>query len=1011
MRILTLLILFLSNNLLAQDSYNISRRVQEDVQSRDRILNGEENIDYGNLVSDSTAYDSLANAAGSGWNWATNQMCGSTVPETIAAINECSEVYTIRNFVAEGDLSNIHNIEEELIYLSAAERTHQFSRCQRLLYDGLPQVMPSYERQLVEQFREIQTRIRGEQSGISRRSTEVRRRIQRTGPSSDASFDRDNQLIAADAEVTRGRERINALISRIPLGNRPEVKAAIMPFVERDNVNPAELLNAYRTAIQGMNTNNRTSMCYFEGGAGCPREMVGPNGTVSIPARGIVRRSPNGQVYYVVDENFKRDLRDSGQIENVIRGTSMPDRLKDAFMCRQNQRYGVGATVLEIGQIPLYFVGAYGLSRLAARAGVQAIRATSALGRATASATRITARLGILGMEATDLAYIPSDLQQSCFRNQIELGTFNGSCTLESELAQVAAESSTAECLTTVAVSAAGGIAAVGGAGAATRGGRIAVDARERGRVWDRLRRDGITEELTSSNNFRIDSGVSARLDSEQRITIINGMTSAHIRASDERALRRLSDFSEGAGVPPRLIERRNELKRILTGTEIPDDEIDEVVERLLESGVVGRPPARAATTTSTPTPNRVTPDSTRNQGIVIGNSADNVRPVRPDTNVTPTSSRTGNDLPTGNGSQTVRPGSAGVSDDIRGPQLEAQKDRIFREFAGDEPSFRDQEIILDILSGGPRRATYQTERNADISEDFWQRYLDIERRIEASPNKARYRREFDELTEMRIRNGNRATDEEIETIRRTERNSDVQDIECEAMASVYPGSFPRTGGRCKRVTFTEESRGNFCSCGNRGSSSVNWLIRCPTSAAQFRTITSYVDELALPHASAPEMCARVDIPAGRQCYVGPTSATFAGFGGTSQMLCFNGRSSRAPAVAARDRYNLDMPADAAQHVRPTRWSPFATQPEYADFIQRITNRCSTRCDDIAGVRREFAEISQRIQARVTSPADIARFRQEQEMFALYLDDLQFGRNPLPSVSQRRNNLPQRPNP
>lgn len=341
------------------------------------------------------------------------------------------------------------------------------------------------------------------------------------------------------------------------------------------------------------------------------------------------------------------------------------------------------------------------------------------------------------------------------------------------------------------------------------------------------------------------------------------------------------------------------------------------------------------------------------------------------------------------------------ATDATRGAELELQRDRIFREFAGGEPSFRDQEIILDILSGGPRKSTYLDVSANAVDDAFRARYLELEQRITSSPNRARYMDDFRELTDLRVRAGNSAAEDEIANIRRTERNTEIEEIDCSAMASVYPGSFPTEGGRCKRVKFNEESRGNFCSCGARTSTSVNWLIRCPQTAAEFRSIVSYVDGLALPHASAPEMCARVDIPAGRECYVGPTSATFAGFGGVSQMLCFNGRSSRAPAVAARERFNLDMPADAASHVRPVRWSPFATFPEYADLIQRMSRACPVICEDIRAVRADFNAVSGQLRSRLTNPADIARFEQEQDLFRLYVQDLQYGRMPLPSQSEQ----------
>ncbi len=469
MKLITLILVlssFSAQLVWAQDGFERSiearRRVEADQNAAAQITSGQEQLNYGDLVADESTYEMLSSAAGAGWNALTRQACGDNAPETVAAINDCNETYTNQSFNNPAFLENAHNLEEELIYLTAAERTHQFAQCQRQLFDGLPAT--EFQNSAWEQFRAIQNAVRGQNRALTRAEIDnAQTATMMSGSSQDAIIAMGN-LNTTDRRISQANQNIAGFISRIPLGNRAEVKDALLPLFSRPNVTRAEVMAAYNGAINTLNENNRLTMCYFQGGQGCPRERVGPNGTVSIPARGVSRTSANGTTVYLVDQGLKQALRDSGQIENVVRSLGgMPDRLKDAFMCRQAQRYTVGPIVLEVAQIPFYFAGTYGLSRLALRMGSAAVRASSITGRIGAQTARLSARLGTLGLEASDFALVAESVRQSCQSVQIDVGAYTGACSLETELAVSRGESRMAQCLTDAALGIGGGAAAVAG--------------------------------------------------------------------------------------------------------------------------------------------------------------------------------------------------------------------------------------------------------------------------------------------------------------------------------------------------------------------------------------------------------------------------------------------------------------------------------------------------------------------------------------------------------------------
>ena len=306
--------------------------------------------------------------------------------------------------------------------------------------------------------------MKGQNRAIARAEIDnAQNAVASSGSAIDAIILTDG-MNSTDRRISKANQQIASFISRIPLGNRAEVKDALLPLFSRPNVTRAEVMAAYNGAINTLNENNRVTMCYFQGGPGCPKEKAGPHGTISIPAQGVIRRASNGSTVYIVNQSLKQALRDSGQVENVVRGlTGMPNRLKDAFMCRQAQRYKTGPIVLEVAQIPFYFAGTYGLSRLALRMGAAAVRASSVTGRIAAQGVRLSARLGTLGLEATDFALVGVAIRQSCQSVQLDISNYTGACSLESELAVSRGESRMAQCLTDTALGLGGGVAAIAG--------------------------------------------------------------------------------------------------------------------------------------------------------------------------------------------------------------------------------------------------------------------------------------------------------------------------------------------------------------------------------------------------------------------------------------------------------------------------------------------------------------------------------------------------------------------
>ncbi len=163
---------------------------------------------------------------------------------------------------------------------------------------------------------------------------------------------------------------------------------------------------------------------------------------------GIKVSQGDGTNLYSVDDDMKLSLIRMGQVNNVVASLGMRERLSQGFVCRARARYETGPRARMALEIPLYFAGAYGLGRLAVRAGVGAISTT--------------ARAGMIGLDIVEGARAVEETMNACFPDEFLSGSLDESCTGESEISSVYQEADIAACVTTGVLSVAP-VAFVGG--------------------------------------------------------------------------------------------------------------------------------------------------------------------------------------------------------------------------------------------------------------------------------------------------------------------------------------------------------------------------------------------------------------------------------------------------------------------------------------------------------------------------------------------------------------------
>lgn len=857
-----------------------------------------------------------------------------------------------------------------------------------------------------EKFEEVVDKIRGlilaKKRSLQRNQREVFRRFDCSGLA--WFFCRDVVNESTERDIEKHEAAIATEIAKIPFGYEPDVAEALYVMAEQGSFDP----NRFSYALDMTRRRYNSLADYY--------------------------KERKGDGSYCIDNEFKKKAVSSGVAQQLLskyHSQHMSPAQKALVTCNIESKYKTTVENLDQAANVAFMVGGAATAVMTAvPSGGGSIAAFGAIASA--------------GLSAASFAYQVKRSHEACFSREFVISAEGAeTCNPDADFQKEINQPNLTECLTEIGIGAldavfipldisafvranravhinsvtddaiaaslvqsrradeasrAPGVARAGdGADEVADGGEIVVTGFRTPRFFDRgdyrrLERSLSQKGVTLGDN--VPPAVFQTLSSNEKVAVIEALGSSLSRTEGRNLRRFFERYPDGVLPEAQMNELRGILAEGLQASELAraQERLDELVEKGFirpETPASGNIVARmdqpsAGTVTEGGAGLVVRNPAESNLEVTVGPQFSGARDPYSNTNIT-----------TGE----IRSGGAG-------------EDAI-RRFGGDNVSFQDRELIMDIILGGPRSSTYL--RNPDLKP----RYEALRTRITADPELPQLRADVESLAADRIAVGNRLTDDEVADIASSGIKTDgpVRDIDCRAFSRVTPGAFPESGN-CKRVKFDEDVNGRYCSCGGMSKTSFTWLVRCPRSGADFRSLSTYVDELALPFGSAPEMCTRVDIPKGKECYIGPTSATFAGFGGATQILC-EGRPPRDPrARATPDRpatpedianyeaqlsdiasFGLDF---GGQSVRPVRWSPFSTFTEFQGIIDRASRYCPQICppDQMQRIMQEFETGRAAIRARGNAD-DLARLEIEERDFAQYLQELQTGRRTFPGADTR----------
>lgn len=332
---------------------------------------------------------------------------------------------------------NLDQITEELIFLEAARRNHQFVSCQEKLHQGLKDqsTRSNLKKNAFLQFQNIRESLGDKLKEKTEAETQVG-----NFRSSNFSEDRFNtrynswrqeRLQNAQADLSKVNGEIQNLVSRVPLGNRAEMKEKLVELLKTNpNISEEKFSEEYEKVLQTLDSQIKTSVAHFD-------SIKTPQG--------------DGTNLYKIDDDMKMSFIKSGQVSNVVTAYGMEERLSKGFVCRSRARYETGPVARKALEIPLYFAGAYGLGRLAVRAAVSGAKAIS-----------MAARAGMIGLDLAQIAEVTSETMDACFPPEFLSGSLDENCSAESEISSVYQEADIASCVTSATLGV-GSVAFVGG--------------------------------------------------------------------------------------------------------------------------------------------------------------------------------------------------------------------------------------------------------------------------------------------------------------------------------------------------------------------------------------------------------------------------------------------------------------------------------------------------------------------------------------------------------------------
>lgn len=537
--------------------------------------------------------------------------------------------------------------QEEIIYQTAVGDIHDFTSCQKDFFDKI-----SYDQAVrrdlfnnaYQQFSDVKNAIRNLQSqrdGLSRRlgnDLVLRQSTSNCGDAASCAMTfneslQDPEIVAIQARISSLTDRINMLVSRIPIGNRDNMSRMLKDLLlSTQDVSPAQFNAAYSREIQNVRNEIDTSLATIAG---------------------ITVHRPGEKKNFCVDRELKKNLVRSGQLEHTIERMGLTQAL-DGFTCRAENRYGAaGEVISELALIPSYFVG-YGFARLAVKAGASTIRAVSAAGRTLATASRGA----MLGLEAADWASAGAAAIRDCNSDDFyaQVSARQG-CDPMAEVAQMYQESSLAQCLSSALIPA--GSALVGTGVRVVESARLARATQGVPRVLDEVAEEG--EEIvsiaststrggffiTKEDSRLIESQLPAQgiapgsiltpqqlatLTDKQTVSLFEGMSDLALSPAQARTFLDILKDAKGS-INPRAETR---LREFLSGEELSPQQVNTIVLRVRRSklfeveapGTISLRSRSAGGNASTSTPRSLTgepPVSAANRSVTSDQLLDSV--------------------------------------------------------------------------------------------------------------------------------------------------------------------------------------------------------------------------------------------------------------------------------------------------------------------------------------------------------------------------------------------------
>jgi hypothetical protein len=363
----------------------------------------------------------------------------------------------------EGQPADFDHEIESLMFSEAAGSSYRFSQCQRKLYDHLEKGLQdagdyralALRRAAWLQFNYLRSQINKAYQDLTSARSSARtvrsgisygdpgERAMMAGQSALGLETQSDRLVKAEADVARVTAHLRSLVSRIPLGNRPEMKDAMVALARHSGlVSEAQFNNVFKTALMELNKQSLKSVQFWEG-------------TDGVNGAGNVTTNSTGDLIARVNNDLKISLIQSGQMEMIVNARGMADRSHKEFMCRTQARYIQGPQTRDGILTVASMIGGYGLARLAVRAGLKAATALSAAGRVSARMVQVPAMAAWIGLEATAMGIDVDHARRVCFKPEFLAGANEDQCSFESEYNGAFLEASAAECLTSSILAAA----------------------------------------------------------------------------------------------------------------------------------------------------------------------------------------------------------------------------------------------------------------------------------------------------------------------------------------------------------------------------------------------------------------------------------------------------------------------------------------------------------------------------------------------------------------------------